>query len=46
MLLPKKDHLTNLITKQSHLAILHSGDYQISRMQEKFWIPQGTVHSK
>ena len=42
LLLPKKDHLTNLIIRETHARQLHSGiNSTLTALRQKFWVPAG-----
>ena len=41
-LLPKNDHVTRLIVKQTHEKLCHSGvSHTLSQVRREFWIPHG-----
>ena len=47
ILLPKKNHLTNLIIRYHHILNLHSGTNQtLANVRENYWIPQGRQQIK
>jgi hypothetical protein len=47
IILPPKNHITNLIIRRAHLTILHGGEQKtLYFLRQKFWPPEHCLYSK